>query len=73
MSYTGDFEDIEKRFTYHAPKEGQPQKYKEIRGIAKDFACMIANYCPDSREKSLAMTKLEEAVMWANAAIARNE
>ena len=25
------------------------------------------------REKSLAMTKLEEAVMWANASIARNE
>lgn len=25
-----------------------------------------------SREKSLAMTKLEEAVMWANAGIARN-
>lgn len=29
--------------------------------------------CPSSRERSLAMTKLEEAVMWANSAIARNK
>jgi hypothetical protein len=29
--------------------------------------------CPGSRELSLAITKLEEAVFWANAAIARNE
>ncbi len=28
---------------------------------------------PESREQSLAVTKLEEAMMWANAAIARNE
>lgn len=27
---------------------------------------------PECREKSLAMTYLEEAVFWANAAIARN-
>jgi hypothetical protein len=33
---------------------------------------VIDNNCPDSREKSLAMTNLEQAVMWANAAIARN-
>ncbi|WP_459213736.1 Acb2/Tad1 domain-containing protein [Paenibacillus macerans] len=27
---------------------------------------------PNSREKSLAMTKLEQSVFWANAGIARN-
>ena len=34
---------------------------------------MLVDECPDSRELSVALTKLEEAVMWANAAIARNE
>ena len=28
--------------------------------------------CPYSREQSLAFTKLEEAKMWASAAVARN-
>lgn len=64
---------IENNFTYHAPKEGQPEKYTAIREKAKELAYLIDEMCPESREKSLAMTKLEEMVMWANAAIARNE
>ena len=65
--------DIEKNFTYHAPKAGQPERYTAIREKAKEFANLIDQECQESREKSLAFTKLEEAVMWANAAIARNE
>ena len=64
---------IENNFKYHAPKEGQPEKYTLIRDRAKELAYLIEGQCPQSREKSLAITKLEEAVMWANAAIARNE
>lgn len=66
-------DEIKKRFTYHAPKEGQPEKYDVIREVAFSFAEIINNMCPDSREKSLALTALEECVMWANASIARNE
>ena len=66
-------EQIDKNFTYHAPKEGQPERFEAIRNHAKTVAIAIDIYCPNSREKSLAMTKLEEAVFWANAAIARNE
>ena len=65
--------DIENNFTYHTPKGDQQMRYQSIREIAKGLAMFIDDHCPDSREKSLAMTKLEEAVMWANAAIARNE
>lgn len=36
-------------------------------------AVWLLGICPDSRELSTALTKLEEAVFWANAAIARNE
>jgi hypothetical protein len=64
---------IENNFSYHAPKPGQPLKYEEIRDEAKSLAYFIENLCPASREKSLAMTNLEQAVFWANAAIARNE
>ena len=63
---------IEHNFSYHPPKDGQASKYKSIRNTAKILAYEIEEKCPDSREKSLAMTKLEEAVMWANASIARN-
>lgn len=66
-------DDMDKRFTYHPPKEGQPQRYNEIREVAKNLAYLICAETPKSREQSLAITKLEEAVMWANAAIARNE
>ena len=59
------------RFTYHPPTEGQVTHYEEIRYLAKTFAEVIDLRCPESREKSLAFTALEEAVMWANAAIAR--
>jgi hypothetical protein len=64
---------IENNFTYHAPKGGQQTRYQKIRDDAKSFAYLIKGLCPASRERSLAFTKLEEAVMWANASIARDE
>jgi len=65
--------DLDKRFTYHAPKNGQAERYQILRDEAKSFALMINDLAPDSREKSLAITALEQVSMWANAAIARNE
>lgn len=65
-------EQIEKNFIYYAPKAGQPEIYTNIRNNAKEFANVIDGYAADCREKALALTKLEECVMWANAAIARN-
>lgn len=64
---------IENNFMYHAPKEGQQEKYQTLRAKAKELAYMIDELCPDSREKSLAMTNLEQSIMWSNASIARNE
>lgn len=60
-------------YTYHAPKGDQQERYEDIREKARELAELIERCCPDSREKSLVHTKLEEAVMWANASIARNE
>ena len=64
---------IENNFKYHAPKAGQAEKYEAINEKAKELAYLIDGLCPNSREKSCAMTHLEETRMWANAAIARNE
>jgi len=65
--------DIENRFTYHPPKEGQAERYQDLRDQCKDLALNILGCCPPGRERALALTKLEEASFWANAAIARNE
>ncbi len=64
--------EMDKRFTYHAPKGTQPKAFQDIRSAGREFAWLIDRWCKDSREKSIAITKLEEAVMWANASIARN-
>jgi hypothetical protein len=68
-----DSTDLANRFTHHPPKGDQAVRYSEIRRAALDLATMINDVAPDSREKSLAITHLEDTVMWANAAIARNE
>lgn len=67
-----DVADLVNRFTYHAPQNGQPEMYQQLRETAHDLACLINDMCPESREKSLAITNLEQAVMWANASIARS-
>ena len=64
---------LDNDFTYHPPKPGQPDIYQELRGQAKQLAESFYDKCPPSRERSLALTNLEQAVMWANAAIARSE
>jgi len=66
-------QDLDIRFKYHKPCGGQLPRYVEIRTRARDLAAIICTHCPDSRERHLAVTKLEEVVMWANAAIARRE
>ncbi len=60
-------------YKYHQPKNDQSERYELLREKAKEFASLIDELCPDSREKSLAFTNLEQASMWANASIARNE
>jgi len=70
---TSDDQELDLRFTYHAPKGDQTSRYEKIRAAGREMANNLQYLCPDSREKSLAMIKLDEVVMWANAAIARRE
>lgn len=64
-------DELDVRFTYHPPKVDQIPKYNALRSAGREMAEMVVELCPASREQSLALTNIEQAVMWANAAIAR--
>ena len=66
-------EQINNTFTYHRPFGDQAERYERLRERAKSLASEIQTDCPESREKALALTNLQQAVMWANASIAINE
>lgn len=68
-----DNEDLEHRFKYHAPNAAKTKKHEMTRAYLKDIAAWVNEDFSTSREVSLAMTKIEEAMFWLNAHIARNE
>lgn len=66
-------ENIDNWFSYHSPKEGQPEKYQAIRNQAKIMAETIIKNTPQSADQTVAIRKLRECVMVANASIACEE
>lgn len=63
----------ERTFKHHTPQGSQAERYELLRKKGEEFAQLTKELCPSSRESSLARTKIEEAVMWANKSIAVNE
>lgn len=63
----------QQNFTYHPPQGEQKNRYSSLRFQAEKLSKFFNEQCPPSRELCLAQTNLEQAVFWANAAIARNE
>lgn len=63
----------ENNFTYHAPHGDQVHRYERVRSWGKQLAVDIIRNTPPSREQDFALKHIEEAIFWANAAIARNE
>lgn len=64
-------QEILRRFIYHAPDDGQAVIYQKLRAAIRDVAVQVVTHTPVSREQSLALTHLEQAMFYANAAIAR--
>lgn len=65
--------DIDNRFNYHPPSGGRVAVHESIRAACRDLAHQFDRDVPPGREKALAMTQLEQAMFWANAAVARAE
>lgn len=64
--------DIRDRFTHHPPAtQERVWQHETARGVCLTAAGDLDALLPEGREKELALTKLEEAMFWANAAIAR--
>lgn len=74
-NYTDSFvtQEIEKSFTYHRPNDSQIPRYEVLRQASKNLALLITELVPPGRERSTAITKLEESTMWANKGIACGE
>lgn len=72
MSDRTIFERIAHDFKYHAPDADKRIAHESWRHHCKRLALALAQMIPESRERSLALTKLEECLFWGNAAIARN-
>jgi len=63
--------EVENRFgAYKKPTESIIPKLKAVQEKALEFALLIDELCPNSREKATALTELASAKMYANAAIA---
>jgi hypothetical protein len=64
-------DDIDRRFDYHPPDDEARMKHEFIRTTFK-HAAQALDLVPEGRELALAITNLEQAMFWANAAIARS-
>lgn len=65
---------IDHDFTNHPPVDpGVVDTFEILRLTFKDAAHTVVDRCPASREQSLALTNLEQGLMYAIAAVARNQ
>lgn len=65
--------DLEHRYLHHAPFGDQAERYGQIRAEITRTAKVIRDLTPCSPEQTRALNALDEAMMIANAAIARHE
>jgi hypothetical protein len=51
--------------SHHAPQDSSLEKIREVRQAAIEFGAFIVKNCSAGRERALAITNLEQSVMWA--------
>jgi hypothetical protein len=66
-----DANDIANRFGFHPANDDTGPRHDQVRHACQDLAHLLNDLLPDGREKSLAITSLEQTMFWANAAVAR--
>lgn len=65
--------ELAHRFQYHPPTTpGAREAHENVRAVLGNVAAELSPTLPQGREAALFVTKIEEAMFWANAAIARH-
>jgi hypothetical protein len=67
-----DNDDLENRIKYHRPNADAIDLIADMRRLALAWSKAVVLMVPEGREQSLALTKIEEALFWSNAGIARD-
>ena len=65
--------DIDNRFAFHPANDEKGKSHECVRSECRKLAYYLNELLSEGREKSLAVTHLEEVMMWSNAAIARSD
>lgn len=69
-----DAAELSNRFKHHPPQSDETiRRHQVVREDCNTLSKTLNDMLPECREKSLAMTHLEEVMFWSNAAIARNQ
>jgi hypothetical protein len=63
-------DDIANRFGFHPATAQTGPMHDEVRDAFAALARYVASSVPSGRHQALALTALQESMMWANAAIA---
>ena len=64
--------ELVNRFTFHPGTAVTGPMHDRVRTELREVALRLDVLLPAGREKALTITKLEEAMFWANAAVARS-
>jgi hypothetical protein len=70
---TIDYAELDRRFSGHYVSEDAVTCLDAVRAAGRAMAVAVCQVAPEGRERALALTKIEEAVFWANAGIARTD
>lgn len=62
--------EITERFSFHPGTDVTGPLHDAVRQQHLNLAFWLLEILPESREQSLALTALQESMMWSNAAIA---
>lgn len=65
--------ELANRFKHHPPREQHVvDKHEQVREIIMNAVDELEKIVPGGREQALMITAMEQAMMWANAGIARH-
>jgi hypothetical protein len=64
---------IDKPFAYHKPSPEGLDRINKLREAYSNLQKVIEDTCPNSRQKSVAVTELETSAMWAIKAVVFND